>query len=166
MFGSNQSGAKAYAKVGVETGVGSASPHKLIAMLFEGAIISVNNALELMKAGDVARKGAAISKAIMILESGLRASLNKGVGGEIAINLDALYEYMSMRLLTANLQNNPDMLEEVLVLLRDLMGAWEAIAVNLSKTEAAPGGTATPETPKPAAAYDALAPRSTNYVSA
>jgi flagellar protein FliS len=73
---------------------------------------------------------------------------------------------MSMRLLTANLQNNPDMLEEVLVLLRDLMGAWEAIAVNLSKTEAAPTDNAAPETPKPAAAYDALAPRSTNYVSA
>ena len=163
MFGSSQNGAKAYAKVGVETGVGAASPHKLIAMLFEGAIISVSSALEHMKNGDVARKGAAISKAIMILDSGLRASLNKSVGGEIAINLDSLYEYMGALLLNGNMQNNPELLEEVRTLLRELMGAWESIAVNV----VAPG-MANPAdlAVKPAATYDAITPRSTNFASA
>ena len=60
--------ANAYAKVGIETGVISASPHKLIVMLFDGALVSVTAAIMHMKAGDIPAKGAAISKAIMIMD--------------------------------------------------------------------------------------------------
>jgi flagellar protein FliS len=127
MFGSTSSGANAYAKVGIETGVVAASPHKLIIMLFDGALVALATALHHMKAGNVAGKGQAISKAIAIIDSGLRASLDHNVGGEIARNLDALYEYMSSRLMTANLQNSSEMIEEVQRLLQDLKGAWEAI---------------------------------------
>jgi flagellar protein FliS len=127
MFGSQQSGVNAYAKIGIETGVTSASPHKLIVMLFDGAISSVTTAMMHMKAGNIPAKGAAISKAIMIIDSGLRAALDKKAGGEIAEGLDALYEYMGGRLLLANLKNQVDILEEVHRLLSDLRGAWNAI---------------------------------------
>ncbi len=127
MFGTRQNGVNAYAKVGIETGVTSASPHKLIVMLFDGALVSVATAITNMKAGKISEKGKAISKAIMIIDSGLRASLDKKVGGEIAEGLDALYEYMASRLLEANLKNQVDILEEVHKLLSDLRAAWNAI---------------------------------------
>ena len=127
MFGSTQNGVNAYAKVGIETGVAAASPHKLIVMLFEGALVAVSTALQHMKAGNIPDKGKAISKAILIIDSGLRAALDKKAGGEIAESLDSLYEYMGNRLLMANLKNQPEILEEVHRLLSELKGAWDAI---------------------------------------
>ena len=160
MFGSTPSGANAYAQVGVETGVVAASPHKLVVMLFEGAMISISSAIQLMQAGDIPAKGAAISKAISIIETGLRASLDKGAGGELALNLDALYENMINRLLTANLKNQPNVLEEVHQLLKGLKESWEAIAPASDKI-------AEPVAPAPAkSAYDSLEPRSTRLMKA
>lgn len=127
MFGSIKSGANAYAKVGIETGVLAASPHKLIVMLFDGALSSVLIAQQHMQSGNIAAKGMAISKAISIIDDGLRASLNKDAGGELALSLDSLYEYMCNRLLEANLKNQPEMLEEVHGLLQDIKDAWDAI---------------------------------------
>lgn len=128
MFGSRQTGVSAYAKVGIETGVLAASPHKLIVMLFDGALVAIGNALSSMRSGQIGEKGKSISKAIMIIDSGLRAALDKKAGGEIAEGLDALYEYMSARLLQANLKNEPEILEEVQRLLTELRDAWNAIA--------------------------------------
>lgn len=166
MFGSMQNGINAYAKVGIETGVTSASPHKLIVMLFDGAQIALANALQHMKTGNVAGKGQAISKAISIIDSGLRASLDKSVGGEVAANLDNLYEYMSNRLLIANLNNEPQIVEEVHRLLQDIKSAWVAI-------DAPPGAGQTaavpPEPPAPAhkpGMYDALVPNTSRLVKA
>jgi flagellar protein FliS len=68
-----------------------------------------------------------LTKAICIIESGLRLSLDKKVGGEIAENLDALYGYMSKQLITANIHNKPELIHEVIKLLTELKGAWEAI---------------------------------------
>lgn len=127
MFGSPQRGVNAYAKVGLETGIAAASPHKLIVMLYDGAIVAVMNAANHMKAGNIEAKGKAISHAIQIIDNGLRASLDKDVGGDIARNLDALYEYMSARLLTANLQNQTEILDEVRGLLTDLRDTWKQI---------------------------------------
>jgi flagellar protein FliS len=127
MFGSRQTGVNAYAKVGMETGVVAASPHKLIVMLFDGAVVALNQALLGMRGNDIEAKGKSISKAIMIIDSGLRASLDKKAGGEIAEGLDSLYEYMSARLLTANLKNDTSIVEEVRRLLTELRDAWNAI---------------------------------------
>jgi flagellar protein FliS len=138
MFGSTKNGANAYAKVGVETGVMAANPHKLIVMLFEGAEAALRLARQQMADGDVPAKGRSISKAINIIDNGLRASLDKKAGGEIATNLEALYEYMVGRLLQANLNNSFEMLQEVLQLLAELRGAWEAIAPGSPATAAAP----------------------------
>lgn len=158
MFGSAHSGANAYAKVAVETGVIGASPHQLIVMLFDGALIAVGAGLQHMKSGNIPSKGKAISQAIMIIDNGLRASLDKKVGGEIAVNLEALYEYMNKRLILANLKNQPEILEEVSGLLKNLKDAWDAIG----PTPAAPQA----EVPFNAPAYDPLAPRSTRLAKA
>jgi flagellar protein FliS len=159
MFGSSRMvGANAYANVGMETGVVAANPHKLIVMLFDGAIFAAADALQFMENGDIAKKGKSISKAISIIESGLRASLDKRAGGEIAENLDALYDYMSRQLLLANLNNNPELILEVQKLLKELKSAWEAIApVAASSTE---------PVAKPASPYDALQPRPANHIEA
>ena len=127
MFGSVQKGANAYASVGLETGVAAASPHKLIVMLFDGALTSLTIALTEMHAKNIAAKGRAISRAIRIIEEGLRASLDKSAGGEIAGSLDSLYEFIASRLLQANLENRPEYIQEAQRLLGELRGAWLAI---------------------------------------
>lgn len=161
MFGSPHSGANAYAKVGVETGVVAASPHKLIVMLFDGALLALSTALQHINTGNIAGKGQSISKAIAIIDSGLRTSLNKEAGGEIAESLDGLYEYMSNRLLLANLNNSAEQIEEVQRLLKDLKAAWEAIDPSAAAVPAAQTAT-----PPHASAYDALAPNMSSLVKA
>ena len=123
---------RTYNKVGVESGVAAADPHQLILMLFQGALLAIVNAKNGMLRKDIAAKGAAISQAILIIDDGLKASLNKDVGGELAHNLAALYDYMTNRLLTANLKNNVATLDEVSRLLNDLKGAWESIRPGVS----------------------------------
>ena len=120
-------GIKAYEAVGVESGIAAADPHKLISMLYQGALLAIANAKNGMLRKDIASKGAAISQAISIIDEGLNASLDKEVGGELALNLSSLYEYMSMRLITANLKNDMAALEEVSRLLADLKDAWDSI---------------------------------------
>ena len=157
MFGSSPRGANAYAKVGLETGVVAASPHKLIVMLFDGALTAVRAAIVHMQAREIEKKGLAISKAINIVQNGLRASLDKTAGGQIAESLDSLYDYICNRLVTANLTNQPEILKEVIALLADLKGAWDSIG-----DSATPAGAAAPRAP----AYDSLAPRAASFVTA
>jgi flagellar protein FliS len=127
MFGSNNYGINQYAKIGVETGVMAADPHKLVVMLYDGAIAAAYSAITHMQNKNFEGKSAMLSKAIMIIESGLRLSLDKKAGGEIALSLDALYAYMSDRLYIANMRNQPEPVNEVIKLLVDLRSAWEAI---------------------------------------
>lgn len=128
MFGTMRNPAQSYAKIGLEVAVETASPHKLILMLFDGAVAAINIAKFEMASGEIAKKGASISKAIDIITNGLRASLDMEAGGELAERLSALYEYMAQRLLFANLKNSTAALDEVLELLNSLRSAWEQIA--------------------------------------
>jgi flagellar protein FliS len=96
-------------------------------MLFEGVRIALASAIAHMKNGEITAKGEAISKAITIITSGLQASLQIKAGGELGERLNALYDYMSRRLLEANLYNRPEYIEEVARLLGELNQAWEAI---------------------------------------
>jgi flagellar secretion chaperone FliS len=127
MFGAKGYGANVYAQMGLETGVVAASPNQLVIMLYEGAISAAKNAIVHMKNKEIELKGEMISKATLIIESGLRASLDKKVGGTIAENLDSLYLYMTQRLMMANLHNRPELIEEVVKLLSELKFAWESI---------------------------------------
>lgn len=105
---------------------GGADPHRLIQMLFEGGLERIVTARTAMEHGNVALKGERISRAIDILE-GLRAHLDMEKGGEIAANLEALYDYMQRRLTEANLRNDVAMLDEVANLLREVKTGWDAI---------------------------------------
>ncbi|MEH6459283.1 flagellar export chaperone FliS [Chitinimonas sp. JJ19] len=127
----------AYGKGGLEYEIDTASPHKLICMLYDGAIKAILQAKAFIGGDMIAAKGSAISKAIAIIEEGLRVSLDKTAGGELAENLDGLYEYMSARLLEANLRNDVAALDEVHGLLNQLKSAWEEIEQNRVATLAA-----------------------------
>ncbi|CNI21852.1 flagellar protein FliS [Yersinia intermedia] len=126
----NRSGSQTYAQVGLESGVMSASPHQLIVMLFDGAQSALVRARILMNQRDIPAKGAAISKAIDIINNGLNAGLDLEKGGEMAENLSALYDYMSRRLLHANLHNDEQAITEVLALLENIADAWRQIGPN------------------------------------
>ena len=92
---------KNYQAVGIESGVASADPHKLILMLFEGARQALDCSRLYIQQDKIAAKGEMISKAIMIIDHGLKASLDKSVGGELVERLEQLYDYMTTRLLAA-----------------------------------------------------------------
>lgn len=128
MFGMMHKPAESYAKVGLESAVASADPHRLVLMLFDGALAAVSLARIHMEAGEIPQKGAAISKAIDLITNGLRASLDMEAGGELADRLGSLYEYMAQRLLFANLKNSIAALDEVAELLSSLREAWAQIS--------------------------------------
>jgi flagellar secretion chaperone FliS len=138
MFSQGHAGANAYARVGVETGVMGASPHRLIVLLYQGARQAISQARMHLQQGNVAGRGMAISKAIRIVESGLQQSLNLEAGGEIAERLNALYGYMSRRLLEANIKQSEAMLVEVDGLLATLEEAWIGIAPEIARMAAQP----------------------------
>lgn len=123
--------ASAYATVGTQISVMSASPHQLIVMLFDGAKTAIAMARHHMEKQDVSAKGKAISKAIAIVEDGLRASLDAQAAGpegaELTANLSALYAYISQRLMQANLNNDPMLLDEAERLLDNIGAAWREI---------------------------------------
>ena len=128
MFGMMRSPAQTYSTVSLDAAVETADPHRLILMLFDGAIAAVSVAKLHMNAGEIAQKGMAISKAIDLISNGLLASLDMEAGGELAERLAALYEYMTQRLLFANLKNSAAALDEISELLASLREAWAAIA--------------------------------------
>lgn len=118
---------RAYANVGLETGVSTADPHKLILLLYQGALLAISSAKNQILRKEIAAKGKSISHAITIIDEGLKSSLDKNAGGDLAQNLSALYDYMNQRLLIANLKNDTTALDEVSSLLTELKGAWEEI---------------------------------------
>ncbi|MFL9964249.1 flagellar export chaperone FliS [Paraburkholderia sediminicola] len=138
MFSPGHAGANAYARVGVETSVMGASPHRLIVLLYQGARQAIAQARMHLQAGRVADRGMAVSKAIRLIESGLQQSLNLEVGGEIAERLDALYSYMTRRLFEANMKQSEPMLVEVDGLLATLEEAWIGIAPEIARMAAQP----------------------------
>lgn len=118
---------RTYTNVGVETGVDSADSHKLILLLYQGALLAIASAKNQILRKETAKKGKSISHAIAIIESGLQASLDKNIGGELTQNLSSLYDYMTTRLISANLKNDVGILDEVTRLLSELKDAWENI---------------------------------------
>lgn len=128
MFGMMRNPTASYTTVAVDVAIETADPHRLVLMLFDGAIVAIHASKVQMAEGNIALKGSNISKAIDIIINGLKASLDMASGGELAERLAALYDYMTQRLLWANLKNEPAALDEVLGLLNELRGAWEQIA--------------------------------------
>lgn len=121
-----------YNRVGISSSVEAASPHRLIEMLMDGALEKIAFAKGFMERGNISEKGGHISWAISIVD-GLRASLDLEKGGEIAQNLDDLYDYMTRRLARANVENNPDILDEVSSLMASVKNSWQQVPSNLDE---------------------------------
>lgn len=119
--------AQNYSSVKVQSSVTDASPHRLIQMLFEGALERIAQAKGAMQQGQVARKGELIQKAINIV-AGLSGTLNDKDGGQLAENLDDLYDYIIRALTEANYKNSTERLDECGRLLGELKSAWDTIA--------------------------------------
>jgi flagellar protein FliS len=119
--------AKVYQQFGMHTEIEGASPHRLIQLLMEHALMKISRARGQLAEGNIAEKGVSIGDAISVI-NGLQASLNHKEDPRMSENFDALYTYMMRRLLEANLHNDADMLDEVAGLMRELKEAWDAIA--------------------------------------
>jgi flagellar protein FliS len=118
-----------YRQVGVQSAVsGGASPHRLVAMLFDGALEAIAQARGALRDGRVEAKGRAIGRAARIVEEGLKAGLNREAGGRLASDLDDLYAYVTLRLTQANLLNDDAALVECQRLIEPLREAWGEIA--------------------------------------
>lgn len=127
MFAPHKTHAAMYSRVGVETAVVNASPHRLITMLFDAALESIARARGAMVEGQIAAKGAAIGRAVRIVDEGLKDGLNLAQGGRLASDLGDLYAYITERLTHANLRNELDALDECKRLLQPLRDAWVEI---------------------------------------
>jgi flagellar protein FliS len=120
-------GAGAYQQVRSHGGVESADPHGLITLLMDGALERLVKARAHMLRGEVAAKGETISRCIDII-GGLRDSLDPKVDVAMVERIDSLYEYMSRRLLLANLHDDATIIDEVSKLLQQLRDSWVQIA--------------------------------------
>jgi flagellar protein FliS len=107
-------------------GAASGDRLQLILRMMEGAIDRIVTAKGHMRRQEVAAKGEAISKAIGLID-GLRTSLDKDRGGDIAGNLERLYDYMMRRLVEANFRNDERRLDEVAGLMDEIRSGWETI---------------------------------------
>lgn len=123
----NTRAASAYKRVAVETGVQGADPHQLVGLLYDALLQSMNQARGAIDRGEVEAKGAALGKAVRILEEGLKAGLNLREGGELAHNLQGLYEFSVTRLTHANLRNDGAAVAQVVELIEPLAQSWRQI---------------------------------------
>lgn len=103
-----------------------ADPHRLIQMLMEGFITRTAEAKAAMERGDVDAKNTAVKKALGILH-GLLDSLDFDKGGELANNLASMYFYQEKTLLLGHSRNEPEKLEEVMRLMREVKAGWDGI---------------------------------------
>jgi len=128
--------ASLYQQVGVESQLAGASPHALVAMLFDGFMEALAQARGAIRAGDTAAKGTAIGRAVRILEEGLRAGLDVRAGGSLARDLDDLYSYVTQRLTLANLRSDEAALDECQRLMQPLREAWLSIGTSAAAISA------------------------------
>jgi len=120
--------AMAYQRVHIESQIGgAATPHRLVAMLFDGALEAMNNAKGAIASRNIEAKGRAIARAVNIVDGGLRVSLDMNAGGMLAQDLHALYGYILHRLTYANLKSDANAIDECIRLLHPIRDAWNAI---------------------------------------
>ncbi|MFC1234343.1 flagellar export chaperone FliS [Vibrio sp. F74] len=117
---------QAYKKVSVDSQLSAASPHKVIQMLMAGAIERLVQGKAAMAQGNIAVKGERLGKALDIVIS-LRTCLSMDEGGDVAQNLDQLYEFMITQIALANVESNPKAIDDVVDILREIKSAWDQI---------------------------------------
>jgi len=115
-----------YQQTRAQGSVEGADPHQLISMLLDSAIERIAQARGHIRHGNVPAKGEAISKAVAIIGE-LRDSLNHDAGGELSKRLDSLYDYVTRRLLFAQLRDDDAALAEAARLLAPVREGWQGI---------------------------------------
>jgi flagellar protein FliS len=143
MTTANNNALREYRTMGLQGVIDEASPHELVRLLLEGGLARVAVAKGQIQRGEVAAKGESIGRAISIIE-GLRTSLNQEVGGDIAGNLESLYDYMVRRLSIANVRDDTAVLEEVEGLLEQVRDGWAAIGPQPGEAALGAGSVAAP----------------------
>ena len=123
----NSNGLSQYQSVGMRSEVESASPHRLIQMLLDGALAKLSIAKGCMERGDIVGKCENIDWAVSII-CGLRGSLDFEQGGDIAAKLDGLYDYAARQLVVANARSDDKLLGEVVSILNEIRAGWVGIA--------------------------------------
>ncbi|MCE2681217.1 MAG: flagellar export chaperone FliS [Burkholderiales bacterium] len=134
-------GAKAYAAVGLETDVATASPHELILLLYDGVLKCIRDARAALANQDIRLKCDHVSKAVRIIDEGLRSSIDTRVGGTLPDQLMSLYDYVSREMLLASLRNEDAKFAHCAEIMDELRQAWAGIPTgnNTSNSNAAPG---------------------------
>lgn len=135
MFAPHKTAAASYRNLDVQTMVDGADPHRLVEMLYDGAVVQVAKARHALARRDIAVKCEATTRAIRIIDEGLKAALDARAG-EVARNLDALYDYLTRTLVNANHKNDDGLYAEVEKLLGELRGAWRDIGPKVRKETA------------------------------
>ncbi|MGE3840676.1 MAG: flagellar export chaperone FliS [Vicinamibacterales bacterium] len=123
MHSSTARAAAAYQQVEVT----SRSPLELVVLLYDGAIGALRQTHDAMVTRDLAAKARSMKKALHIVHH-LQSTLNMQEGGEVAANLDAVYRDVIGRILEANLQGAPELLDEAIALLTTVRQGWSEIA--------------------------------------
>lgn len=111
----------------LEQKVDSVTPYEVISLLLEGALERVEQAQETLSKGDTQAAGELMGRLVGIV-NGLRNSLDFDNGGEVAVNLDSLYEYITARILEAEAENGLEVLSEAGELLSQVKDGWQGIA--------------------------------------
>ncbi|HMF61649.1 MAG TPA: flagellar export chaperone FliS [Vicinamibacterales bacterium] len=110
-----------------QTQVQSRTPLELVVMLYDGALVSLSSARAAIERRDIASRRDSIGRALAII-SELQSTLNLEQGGEVAAQLDDLYEFASRRLLDATIKNEVTPVDEVTRVFTTLRDAWQTIA--------------------------------------
>jgi flagellar secretion chaperone FliS len=127
----------AYQSVSVHGGVANADPHRLVQMLMDALAERLVSARGCIERGEIARKAKLLHSCVTLVAE-LRGSLNMAEGGELAQNLNNLYDYMTRQLLMANVQSDAARVSEVLGLLNEIRSAWIAIGPEVRKASPPP----------------------------
>ncbi|MFW6386523.1 MAG: flagellar export chaperone FliS [Bacillota bacterium] len=126
----NQNAYNQYKEVQVKT----ASRGKLVIMLYEGCIKFLRIARQAIQEEDIMKTNKYLKKCHDIINE-LKATLDFEKGGEIAENLDSLYDFMNRQLINANLHSDPEEVQVVEELMEELLEAWENIVAGGSAQE-------------------------------
>ena len=143
-----------------EMEIRTATPEMVVVKLYEGALRFIRTAKASQDSGKIAARATAIGKALAIVNE-LQHSLNLKQGGEIAKNLDALYFYVTDRLLEANVRGTVQPLDEASGVLSTLNEAWVEISKRPRGTHADGGGADAMASASGRATVDITSPRHT-----
>ena len=125
------------------TKVETASPVDLVVMLYQGVVRFSRQAVEAVERGDIKAAHTSFLRAQDIIAE-LVGSLNHEAGGEVARNLELVYDYAFRRLVEANVRKDAAPAREVIKIFRDLGTAWQEIAGQQRQVRATAPGAAMP----------------------